>query len=245
MRKLIKIKNKLSRFFRFFFQVRSKNFYNFNFFLQNNNDFFSYLCSKYGTDKGFFDLTLAKRNCHNYSAYYNQIFSHCRKSIKLVFECGIGTNNTELVSSMGKQAKPGASLRVWRDYFPNASVYGADIDKKILFKERGIKTFFVNQLDSQSIKKMWKKINKKNFDLIVDDGLHTFDAGINLFKNSINFLSKNGMYIIEDVAYKDLVKYVEYFDNSRKFIVTFVNLTLNPKVAGDSTIINIRYLNKN
>lgn len=92
---------------------------------------------------------------------------------------------------------------------------------------------------------MWKKINKKNFDLIVDDGLHTFDAGINLFKNSINFLSKSGMYIIEDVAYKDLVKYVEYFDNSKKFIVTFVNLTLNPKVAGDSTIINIRYLNKN
>jgi len=244
MRKLIKIKNKISRFFRFFFKVKSKNFYNFNVFLKNNNDYFSYLCSKYGTDKGFFDSTKAKRNCHNYSGYYNQIFSHCKKSIKLVFECGIGTNNEKLVSSMGNQAKPGASLRVWRDYFPRASIYGADIDKKILFEERGIKTFFVNQLDSQSIKTMWKQIKKKNFDLIVDDGLHTFDAGINFFKNSINFLSKSGIYIIEDVAYKDLVKYVEYFNNSKKFIVTFVNLTLNPKVAGDSTIINIRYLNK-
>ena len=100
MRKLIKIKNKLSRFFRFFFNVKSKNFYNFNVFLKNNNDYFSYLCSKYGTDKGFFDSTLAKRNCHNYSGYYNQTFSHCRSSIKLVFECGIGTNNTKLASSM-------------------------------------------------------------------------------------------------------------------------------------------------
>ena len=245
MKKLIKIKNKLSRFFRFFLKVKINNFYNFNIFIKNNNDYFSYLCRKYGTDKGFFDSTPAKRNCHNYSGYYNQIFSHCRSNIKLVFECGIGTNNTKLVSSMGKLAKPGASLRVWRDYFPNAYIYGADIDKNILFKEKRINTIFVDQLDTKSIKKMWKKINKKNFDLIVDDGLHTFRAGINLFKNSINFLSENGIYVIEDVPYKDLIKYVEYFKNNKKYIVTFVNLTLNPKVAGDSSIINIRYLKKN
>ena len=146
---------------------------------------------------------------------------------------------------MGKLGKPGASLRVWRDYFPNASIFGADIDEKILFKERNIKTFFIDQLDVQSIKNMWKKINKTNFDLMIDDGLHTFDAGINLFKNSIKYLSKTGIYLIEDVPYKDLLEYLEYFKKDKKYIATFVNLTLNSKVAGDSNIINIRYLNKN
>ena len=31
---------------------------------------------------------------------------------------------------MGKQGKPGASLRTWREFFPNAQVIGIDIDKK-------------------------------------------------------------------------------------------------------------------
>ena len=48
--------------------------------------------------------------------------------------------------------KPGASLRVWRDYFPNAIIYGADIDKDILFAEERIKTFYIDQLDPVAIK---------------------------------------------------------------------------------------------
>ena len=35
--------------------------------------------------------------------------------------------------NMTASGKPGASLRVWRDYFNNAQVIGADIDKRILF----------------------------------------------------------------------------------------------------------------
>ena len=36
---------------------------------------------------------------------------------------------------MGINEKPGSSLRMWRDYFPVARVFGVGIDKKILFKE--------------------------------------------------------------------------------------------------------------
>ena len=31
---------------------------------------------------------------------------------------------------MSEDGKPGASLRVWKEYFSNAEIYGADIDKK-------------------------------------------------------------------------------------------------------------------
>ena len=59
---------------------------------------------------------------------------------------------------MTSDGKPGASLRVWKDYFINSRVYGADIDKSILFEEDRIKKFYVNQLDSSSIKEMWSNI---------------------------------------------------------------------------------------
>ena len=39
-------------------------------------------------------------------------------------------------------------------------IYGADIDKDILFTEDRIKTFYVDQLSADSIKKMWEKIDK-------------------------------------------------------------------------------------
>ena len=59
---------------------------------------------------------------------------------------------------------------------------------------------------------MWSDLNKKNFDLIVDDGLHTYEAAIILFENSIEMLSENGIYIIEDAQDKDLLKFKKYFD---------------------------------
>jgi len=94
---------------------------------------------------------------------------------------------------------PGGSLKMWRDYFPNATVYGADIDKDILFNTERIKTFYVNQLEKNSIDKMWDNIAVNNFDIIIDDGLHTYEAGKCMFDNSFDKLRDGGIYIIEDV----------------------------------------------
>jgi hypothetical protein len=110
---------------------------------------------------------------------------------------------------MTSRGKPGASLRVWRDYFTNSLIYGADIDKNILFEEDRIKTFYVDQLNEFSIKEMWSNINKNNFDIILDDGLHTFEAGITMFLNSFDKLRKNGIYIIEDVDFMYIKKLVD------------------------------------
>ena len=73
---------------------------------------------------------------------------YCDKNnIRNIFEIGLGTNYKNIVSNMGINGKPGASLRAFRDYCPNASVFGADIDKRILFEEERIKTFYVDQTD--------------------------------------------------------------------------------------------------
>ena len=87
---------------------------------------------------------------------------------------------------MGKLGKPGASVKAFRDFFPEEKIFGADIDKEILFKDKRINTYYVDQTDLKSLKKLYKKIGS-NFDLIIDDGLHASYANINVIISSINF----------------------------------------------------------
>ena len=124
--------------------------------------------------------------------------------------------------------KPGASLKVWRDYFVNGEIFGADIDKNILFNSERIKTFEVDQTNKESIQNMWKKIKVENFDLIIDDGLHNYEAGVTLFRNSFQKLRKNGVYIIEDVSNKYLDRII---DDLKEF---------DPEVAILNSSLNIR-----
>jgi hypothetical protein len=124
---------------------------------------------------------------------------------------------------MGQAGKPGASLRVWRDYFPNAEIFGADVDETILFNEPRIRTFHVDQTSKNSIDKMWNAIGVSDFDLMIDDGLHTFDAGRSLFENSVAKLSPTGQYIIEDVAAYEMLQYKALFSQT-SFKVEYVNL---------------------
>ena len=187
---------------------KNNNCRNICYFNNLKNDL-SMLCEKHGSDKGYINFekdTPYGWKAHTYTNVYYNLFNHCKNEIKLIFECGIGTNNPNINSNMTSRGKPGASLRVWRDYFTNSLIYGADIDKNILFEEDRIKTFYVDQLNEFSIKEMWSNINKSNFDIILDDGLHTFEAGITLFLNSFDKLRKNGIYIIEDVDFMYIKK---------------------------------------
>jgi hypothetical protein len=124
---------------------------------------------------------------------------------------------------MGPTGRPGASLRVWRDYFPHADIFGADIDKSILFSEPRISTFHVDQTSKSSIDNMWTEIGVEDFDLMIDDGLHTFVAGRTLFENSIAKLSETGHYIIEDVAALEMLQYKSFFSQTA-YKVEYVNL---------------------
>ena len=207
------------------------------YFSKDITNILSDLCDKYGSDKG--ELNNSGQPylwpAHSYTEYYGRIFSHCRLKIKKVFECGIGSPNPKIPCTMGEKGRPGASLRVWRDYFPYANVYGADIDENILFNEERIKTFYLNQLDPLSIKNFWDNVGEQDFDFIVDDGLHTFIAGITLFKNSISKLSQEGIYVIEDVNIDDLLLYRNFFDN-QKFNVDYVVLK-QPKLQQEFLVV--------
>jgi hypothetical protein len=199
------------------------------------------LCQKYGSDKG--EITSHDHPypwpSHSYADFIERHFQHCKEYVKRVFECGIGTNNPSLPASMGVNGRPGASLRVWRDYFPNANIVGADIDKTILFSEERITTFYCDQTNPESIRELWMNVEVQEFDLMIDDGLHTFEGGISLLEHSFHKLKLGGLYIIEDVGIASLIAFRQYF-SKKEYRYDFVNLYRKNLPLGDNSLIAIR-----
>ena len=170
------------------------------------------LCDLYGSDKGSenYSTDVYCWMPHTYTKVYALLFAARKNDNLVIFECGLGTNNLDMESNMGVNGKPGASLRVWKDYFINSNIYGADIDKRILFNEDRIVTDYMDQTNPESVRAFWDKHNVFP-DIIIDDGLHEPRAGITLYENSIDRLNDGGVYIIEDVVQDELKVYREYF----------------------------------
>lgn len=172
----------------------------------------NHLCDLHGSDKGSegFPTDVYWWMPHTYTKVYALLFAARKNDNLVIFECGLGTNNLDMESNMGVNGKPGASLRVWRDYFINSNIYGADIDKRVLFSEDRIITDYMDQTNPESVRAFWDKHNIRP-DIIIDDGLHEPRAGITLYENSIDRLNDGGVYIIEDVVQDELKVYREYF----------------------------------
>lgn len=196
---------------------------------------------KWGSDKG----APGNKAHHNYTTFYHALFSPVRNETLRVFELGLGTNNTSLPSNMGANGKPGASLRGWREYFPNAAVFGADIDKDILFKEDRITTFYCDQLSPEVIKHMWETAELSDgFDIIVEDGLHTFEANKCFFENSIHKLNKRGVYIIEDITSSSMSQMTSQVEEWKKIYphLAFRIVTIPHTNRWDNCLLVVQYV---
>ena len=186
------------------------------------------LCDKYGSDKGSLYFEQNKHihpyhwYPHTYTDIYEVLFSPIRYSVRNVFECGIGSNDESVLSNMSAAGRPGASLRVWKDYFKNAQIWGADIDEKCLFTEDRINTGYIDQLSPDAIKNFFSHAKVSNFDIMIDDGLHEPEAAITLFQNSIEFLDPKGLYIIEDLSIDAIKELQEFFSPKEEFIVRYI-----------------------
>ena len=195
-----------------------------NYIKQNN--YLSELSEKYGSDKGFASsnfMTKLGHPYHNYTDVYDVLLKSKRNKYLNVFEMGIGTTDTNFPYNMGPNGTIGASLRMWKEYFPNASIYGADIDPNCLLNEDRIFTYVADQLSTESLTSLVNTINKK-FDLIVDDGMHEYESNICMYESMISCLNNDGFYIIEDIQSAILYKYEEYFINKNE---TFYSIKLN------------------
>ena len=164
----------------------------------NNED--TELCEimyKYGSDKTPY------KKWHNYTKTYSLLFNNFRTKQNInIFELGIGSQDNNIKSYMDSSYKIGGSLYGWREYFNYANIYGADIDKKSIFRDNRINTFYCDQTNKTCVEELWnyEEIKDIKFDIIIDDGLHEFDANLCFLENSIHKLNNNGYFIIEDIV---------------------------------------------
>lgn len=147
------------------------------------------IMNRNGSDKG--------SGRHNYTLLYDFLFGLAGPGIRRVFELGLGSNNPAFPFHMAN-GMPGASLRGWAEYFPQAEIFGADLDRDCLFSEPRIKTFGVDQFDRKEAREMFARLGGE-FDLILDDGCHVFTANATFLETAFRQLRPGGLYIVEDI----------------------------------------------
>jgi hypothetical protein len=92
---------------------------------------------------------------------------------------------------------------------------------------------------NMAIRTMWALVDAAPFDLMIDDGLHAFDAGVCLLENSFHRLREGGLYSIEDVAVPTLLEYKKYL-LAKQFRYEFVHLYRRNADLLDNSLVIIR-----
>jgi hypothetical protein len=143
-----------------------------------------------------------KSTKNNYHLIYGYIFE--KYNIRSLIEVGIGSNNESIPSNMGKKGIPGASIKAFSK-FVSESVIGLDYDKSILFQDKNIYTYFVDQLSKKTFDEL---PSFNNIDLAIDDGLHVQSANINTLSYFIDKISESGVIVIEDIPLRAIDSWI-------------------------------------
>jgi|SRR5579864_202743 len=149
------------------------------------------LARKYETDKGGQHYRYGGGDSdtnHNYTPVYHSLFAEDRDEVKHVLEIGVHA---------------GSSLRMWKEYFPNAHVVGIDSNADCLkHAEERISVFIADQNNPRQLVEVLSKFDQDAplFDLIVDDGSHVREHQITSLKTLLPFLAPWGSYVIEDLG---------------------------------------------
>jgi hypothetical protein len=150
------------------------------------------LAYRYCTDKGVGRATIG----HSYTSFYYDLFKDKRESIKKVLELGTGTPDTMKIE--GYQV--GGGLRMWRDFFPNAQIYGADIRPDSVFKDDRIETFLCDLSRKDDLLDLINKTGT-DVDVLIDDASHKKEHQILAALTLMPLLKKDVIYIIEDIYF--------------------------------------------
>jgi hypothetical protein len=166
------------------------------------------LFNKYGSDKD--------RN--GYTPLYHSLFKNIRDKPLQILEIGIGTMIPGVPSSMVGYAlpgyAPGGSLRAWRDYFPNATILGCDVQPDTQFTDDRISTI---QCDSRREEFLYPLLGDRQFDIILDDASHWDECQRKTLFNLWKYVKPGGFYIIEDVTVKSRIP-TEFLQEIKDFV---------------------------
>ena len=160
---------------------------------------------------------------HGYTKIYDKEIAHLRNRKKIkILEIGV---------------KRGMSLKLWKDYFKNATVYGIDIDEKT--KVLPYPIFIGSQNDVNFLKDVGKS---GPFDLIVDDGSHIPKDQLASFNTLWPFVTSKGYYVIEDMHWNYRTDKDKSMINRCKDMVN--KIYMDPEVLSVNFYYNICFIRK-
>jgi len=129
-----------------------------------------------------------KFGAHQYTAFYNEIFSGIREKPINILEIGVGGYE----QAMGG----GSSLRMWAEYFPYAKIIGLDYFAKELSISPRVKILQGSQDDTILLNRILEDYGP--FDIVIDDGSHLVSHVETTFRHLYPLLPNDAIYIVED-----------------------------------------------
>ncbi|MEV4496195.1 hypothetical protein AB0J84_10880 [Micromonospora arborensis] len=124
-----------------------------------------------------------------YAGQYERFFHAYRDRPVRILEIGIG--------GFQEADRGGASLEMWKRYFPRALVFGIDIEDKRFLETQRLRTFRGNQADPEFLSKVLEETGE--LDIVIDDGSHFCSDQIKSFEFLFPRLAAGGLYVIEDM----------------------------------------------
>ena len=109
-----------------------------------------------------------------------------------VYESYFQTLRFEKLNFLELSVLNGSSLRTWREYFPNASINGMDIDPGRLRFASPSENINVDIISQTGTEKLQQYINGKSFDIIIDDASHINRYMIHSFHILFKALKEGG-----------------------------------------------------
>ena len=161
-----------------------------------------------------------KNTIHSYLPLYQKLLISKKETAKNVLEVGIGDYNQGVTN--------GGSIKLWHDYFTNATVYALDIlnidnvwegiknNHRIVLhtsKDAYNEDFFIANFLYKNIK----------CDFMLDDGPHSLESMKQFIKLYSQIMTDDGILIIEDVQSWDWIDILKNTvpENLKQFIKVY------------------------
>jgi hypothetical protein len=128
---------------------------------------------------------------HGFTKIYERYLADRRRSAVTVLEIGVWR---------------GASLRMWRDYFPRGRIFGIDISP-VTAAQAGdrVEVFVGDQSDSELLARVVEKTGP--LDLVIDDGAHRVEQQVPTLAFLWPHVKPGGLYVVEDTHTSYLESY--------------------------------------
>ena len=145
-----------------------------------------------------------KNTSHSYLPLYQMLLESKKETAKNVLEVGIGET----------YEKNGGSIKLWKNYFTNATIYALDIlpinrvIDELLHDERVVLHTSTDAYDSTFVAETFLHKNIR-FDFMLDDGPHTLESMKQFIKLYSQLMTDDGILIIEDLPDLDWVCILE------------------------------------